>query len=161
MRCCLEAPERGKEFIMVIKHGGARTRALYKWENEDLCQRTAGKHRMNEHELNLYTQWIWDEEGWDKCPTIHVVNSGQYSYSMGRKIAYLAIPVPNSPKAGLRIGGDNKVVLIHELVHCKGFGDYGPMHSVGFVKLYLRLLSKYLQWNHSVLVMVAKERGLI
>lgn len=150
----------------VIKHSGARTRALYKWENEVLLQTPPGFNTCDEVHLNCLAEAIWASEGWDlarPAPRIHLLDGKkeQYSWSMGKKHVYLIPPIPAAKSLGIRLGGNNPVVLIHELTHARGFGDYGPMHSVGFVKLYLRLLSKYLGWDLSELVKDAKERGLL
>ena len=151
----------------VIRHGGARTRALYHWENVDLCLRPDGRKQLKVDELNRIAEGIWATEGWTLArlaPQVHIIRDckAEYSWTIGKKQIYLLPPNPNAKRIPARLGGTNAVVLIHELTHAKGYGDYpGQMHSVAFVKLYLKLLSKYLGWDHDALVAEAKRRRLI
>lgn len=134
-------------------HGGARTQALYRWENEEFYGSPAGRRKLSEKQLQAMAQEIWASEGWDAhlpCPTLRIERTpDDLSYSQGRKVIVLV------PKDA------NAVILIHELTHARGYGVGAIMHSVGFVKMYLKMLNKYLGWDLTELTEKAMKRRLI
>lgn len=139
--------------LPVLTHKGARTQALYRWENEEFYDTPAGSRKLSEEQLRSLAQKIWDGEGWGghyPCPTIKIENTyDNLSYSQGRTAIVLV------PKDA------NAVILIHELVHARGHGVGAIMHPVSFIKVYLRLLNKYLGWDLNELTEKAMKRRLI
>jgi hypothetical protein len=138
----------------MIKERGARTRALYKWEDEDLVLRR-GNVSLHPGEAQWFANEVWIKEGWNtrhSCPDVIVKDRKGRAYCEGRALIVLF----SLPK-----GEDSKVVLIHELVHARGYGDGKQMHPVSFVKKYLELLHRYMGWNYQALALEAIRRGLL
>jgi len=72
----------------VLSHGGARTQALYRWENEEFYDTPAGRRKLSVEQLRALGTKIWAREGWDAlrpCPEITIENQpDNLSYSQGR-----------------------------------------------------------------------------
>lgn len=133
----------------MITHAGARTRSLYMWEKDDLDKRV--KERLTIEQMQRFANKVWRLEGWESrqsTPTIHSTKS-ELSYCLGRADIFMN-----------RIGSQ-RVTLIHELVHARGFGSAHNPHSVGFVITHLEMLSNYVGFSLDELLTTANDRGLI
>lgn len=134
----------------MIVHPGARTRALYVWEGEDLDHTFS---RWSLGELCSLARLIWKKEKWDRyqrMPGIHYVEQKGLPYCFGRSDIFITGEEWLMP-----------TVIVHELTHAKGFGSYDNPHSVGFVKANIHLLSRYLDFDHKVLVEKARLKNLL
>jgi hypothetical protein len=134
----------------MITHVGARTRALYAWEQDDLEVRI--KERLTVEQMQKFANKVWRLEKWDaneSVPTIHSYR-GKQAYCYGRADIYM----PRRQSC--------RVVVLHELVHARGYGNKGNnQHTVGFVNVYLRVLHTYLGFDYVDLMNTACYKGLI
>lgn len=129
----------------IINHPGARTRALYMWEAEQLEPATM---KVTRGRAKMVTDHFWADKK-SKRPTVKVRRFKGLSYTEGRAEIHL-----NERNA-------TETTLIHELVHACGYGSEQNPHSVGFVKHYLKMLTKYCFLSNEFLIREAKRRRLI
>lgn len=123
----------------MITHAGARTRALYDWERQDLDNRV-GVVPVSPIEawdmiLTLVPGWqgmleIRDMKGYPRHYPNHIILTVKDHYNL---------------------------TLIHELSHIKMPGH----HTVGFVKKYIKLMNAWFGWEEEELEMQANWRGLL
>lgn len=135
---------------MLIKHPGARTRALYRWEREEIDARSK-KWRMPKRSLLRFSERVWEELGWHQrhgAPAI-VIRECSISACYGRSLIVLR-PCDMHP-----------AVVLHELAHARGYGEGAVMHPVSFVLKVIELYSYYLGWSYSRLFAQAALRGLV
>lgn len=134
----------------IINHPGARTRALYRWELEEIFfnRRNA---RMTLVEARKFAVDFWRTEGrtGERVPRVEFTFNGDDSYALGRGDIVLHA-IDNGP-----------VILVHELVHTKGFGQGRSVHPVSFVREYIRCLAYFAGYNLRELTDSAMMRGLI
>ena len=134
----------------MITHAGARTRALYAWEQDDLEKRLT--ERLTVKQMQQYANEFWCYENWDsreRTPTLHYTREA-VAYCWGRSDIFMTRRQAH------------RVVLIHELVHARGYGGIGSnAHTVGFVRTYLTLLNKHVGFDRDELFETAFLKGLI
>lgn len=134
----------------LIHHPAARTRTLYRWETEELM---LGRHnpRFTLAECRKFASDFWWRNGRrsEKCPTVDISLVGDLSFAEGR-----ASIVLNFHECG-------PVVLTHELVHAKGYGQGRLIHPVSFVRVYIDALARFVGLNRSMLIDSAMMRGLL
>lgn len=133
----------------LLKHPAVRTRVLYEWETQNLYldkRNTRFDQKMAEKFAVDF--WKWEGRVDQKCPLI-AIQFAEYSWCKGRNNVVLAVH------------DSGPVVLTHELVHAKGYGAGKSMHSVSFVREYIRCLSRFVGFNHADLVASAAMRGLV
>lgn len=135
----------------MITHPGARTRALYKWEHEEIDLRCNNKpiNDLNEAVLIAYGIWksYWNVQR--PIPVISINHKNGGSECNGY--------------SHIRLATNNHLTstLLHELTHARGYGTPTNFHTVGFVKCYINVLSFYFKWNSFDLLMGTYKRGLI
>src|SRR5688572_27675922 len=134
----------------LITHPGARTAALYDWETKELM---LGKHnpRFTLAECRKFAAdfWLWSGRKRERCPTVDITLEHDLSFADGR-----ASIVLNFHECG-------PVVLTHELVHAKGYGQGRAVHPVSFVREYIECLARHVGLKRSMLIDSAMMRGLL
>ena len=131
----------------------ARTRALYAWE-QALLHAVPGVTRLrdvspqawNSSALHLWCG-IWRRKS--RMPKIEIRLMKGPSYAYGRAQIVLA---------------ENEafdLILLHELIHCRGCGSMINPHGVGFVRAYVDTLSLWYGWDREFLEFEAMSRGLL
>lgn len=134
----------------IIKHPAARTTALYRWETDELFLGPLNP-RFTLAECASFAKdfWRWNGRKREKCPGISFTLEGEYSYAIGRADILL-----HAQESG-------PVILVHELVHCKGFGSVRNVHPVSFVKEYIAMLARHVGYSKACLTDSAMMRGLV
>jgi len=134
----------------LIQHPGARTRALYSWETEEIFLDRRNV-RFDQRAADRFARDFWEWRGRDGCavPKIAITMHGDISFCIGRS------------DITLHIQETGPVILLHELVHARGFGTSKRMHPVSFVKYYIDCLSLFVGYNRSDLTASAMMRGLV
>lgn len=136
----------------MIEYPPARTRALYIWEREDIEPRSQLRP-LTLLGSEAFVRRVWSDQGWlfrHSCPQIVLLHPNRkHSFCWGRSHLFMR-PQDLHPS-----------VLLHELVHARGYGDGRDSHSVGFVKEIVRLWSEYLGWSRRRLYGEAVRRGLL
>lgn len=134
----------------IVRHSGARTRALYRWETEVIfLDKRNTRFDMKACERFAADFWRYEGRVAERCPRIKLTMHGDYSYCLGRSDIII------------HIQESGPVILIHELVHAKGFGSGKSMHPVSFVRDYLRCLARFVSFNFNEIEESAMMRGLL
>ena len=129
----------------MITHAGARTRALYSWEETDI------QHRDGIKRINDITDYrnIADQLGFS-VPKIEI-HPGVHYY-----------PFCEGRTRIVMTGTNNfNYTFIHELAHFDRGGTSKNCHTVGFVRKYIRLLVRYFGWDEEELLLQAHWRGFV
>lgn len=136
-----------------ITHPGARTRALYGWEECDL------KHRSGVRAVwfpSLIVRSFWYRfrvtrllNGSPPAPPRIEWKDGGAPECIGRSL----IRLPHDERLN--------ITLIHELVHALGFGSYPNPHNRAFVKQYIKALNWWFRWEIEELELQAHSWRLI
>lgn len=134
----------------LIHHNGARTRALYQWETEEIFLDKRNL-RFDQKSVDKFVTDFWKREGRidQRAPRVYITMYGEFSECLGRA------------EIKLHLQESGPVILVHELIHAKGYGSGKQMHPVSFVRDYLRCLSIFVGFNHSELKDSAMMRGLL
>lgn len=136
----------------MITHPGARTRALYKWESEDLLNRTGAGSK-----INIWTAQTVRDFLWFKFANKRQMPSIRIAYWPNNEMSFCQ----GYSQITLYPDGHNLVVLTHEVVHALGYGSRGNVHSRGFILAYMKSLHIVLGWDHNELRTEAHRRGLL
>lgn len=122
----------------MITNPVARTRALYKWE-DDLVSTVLPKPGLlvenhgwfwsdvdsNESAMAMWFRLgMWHNPPKESCPRVHLRHGLKRSYCYGRADIYLAFTEAN------------QIILLHELIHAKGYGSEQNPHNKAFVVRY-------------------------
>ena len=134
----------------MITHPGARTRALYKWEKDEIDNRPGNRTLSSAGMGTAIACEVWDMWNCSRpIPRVLLRDSKGHPYCQGYSLIVLTYE-------------DCLVsTLLHELVHARGFGVPGNFHTVGFVQAYINVLGNYLGWDNLELELQAHDRGLI
>mgnify|MGYP001604260186 FL=1 len=139
---------------MILVNPIARTRALYKWEADDLDHR-------DEAWRNVWTvirgqeiiRDIWKHKWGRSCippaPTLELRPIKGHAYCQGRT------------RIVLTLDDATELVLLHELAHAMRGGSIRNPHSVWFVRCYIKLMWFWFGWHQEELEFQAMTRGLI
>jgi hypothetical protein len=135
----------------MITHAGARTRAVYKWEDDLLLLRSAGGNQKVKSvgQAQLIVNRIWDREGMrSKPPKVVIKDHKGY---------------PNYCDGVITLTDSNRWVLtlVHEVAHATGVGPSFNHHSKAFVKKFINLLAFQFGWNQYDLTCDAMKRKLL
>lgn len=134
----------------LIHHHGARTRALYAWETETVFMDKRNV-RFDQKTADKFARDFWEWRGRKDCkpPVIKITCLGDISFCDGRSDIVM------------HIQDTGPVILLHELVHARGFGTESKMHPVSFVRYYIECLSLFLGFDEEYLRASAMMRGLV
>lgn len=130
----------------MITHPGARTRALYMWEANDLIKRDSFPGLKF---YNNYIVYAFPRNFLMKVPSLEIRKMSGQSYCQGRS------------KIVLAHHDCSVVTLLHELTHARGFGSIRNPHSRGFVLAYIEMLNWGLGWDVDELRLQAYSFNLI
>lgn len=131
----------------MITHPGARTRALYIWENDDLDRRLPARMRfVNRRNISRIVRKFKYRVA---PPSVRITQSKGHPYCLGWKEIMLTMQ------------NRRKNTLVHELTHARGFGSLDNPHSVGFVRAYIDALARAFGWDADELQLQAHMRGLL
>lgn len=137
----------------MIKHPGARTRALYRWEDQLLQRGASGGNRKvrSEKEARFIIDRIWKMEGRKGAQPAFKIKTmtGMPYYETERH----EIVLTNEDHFML--------TLIHEIVHSLGLGHGKDIHDVRFIKKYAKLLAFQYGWTEEQLLCEAKMMRLL
>lgn len=138
----------------MIRHPGARTRALYKWEEVLLYKRATGGNRkvrsQKEGEFIIARFWAMEKRARPRPKLIIKKRlKGYPSYD------------PNTHT--ITLGGTDMYVitLLHEIVHALGLGPEGNHHSPAFVRKFIKYMSFQFGWSMYDLTCDAMEAKLL
>jgi len=133
-----------------------RTRALYRWEREELGAAQA-RMQIPHKSLRVYAKTFWDHKiawnyrrTWMRCPYVEI-GAGFQGCSVTSGLSHIAI----------RPDECNVITLLHELTHARGFGTEANPHTAGFTRMYINALSTFCRFKREDLEAQAMMRGLL
>lgn len=133
----------------MITHAGSRTRAIYRWHDEDLRLRE-GVWRSSRANLYMIRDLLWSRfESYRPLPSMSLNSRTKESYCIGYSQIVIAEKEADS------------VIVTHEVVHALGYGSPTNPHSRGYALAFIKALAAVHGWDKDELKIEANRRGLI
>lgn len=139
---------------MILTNPIARTRALYRWEADDLghrdspypkfCAPTEGREI-----IRRIWQHKWGRNHIPPMPVLEFRPIKRHAYCQGWS------------RIVLTHDDSTQLVLLHELAHAMRGGSVRNPHTVWFVRRYIALMHFWFNWDREELEFQAMCRGLI
>lgn len=126
----------------MITHAGARTRALYMWEETDLELRKGVKT------IKTITQAVYMINSLEPSWRGIIEITGIHNFCKGRKHIRIA-------------SNEVDLMVVHELTHAIGYGSPSNPHNRAFAMNYIKMMVKWYKWDKDELMLQAMWRGLV